>query len=97
MKLLFENWRQYLTEGEERVYTVVHDDGNALYFEDDIVRELKDYNSPFMQELNQAMYDKAGFTYARRLAQKPDGSTEPSDQPVFYITEISGMLTYLKI
>ena len=76
---------EFLEENKEgeRVYTVVRDDGNALYFEDDIMRELKDYNSPFMQELNQVIYDKAGFTYARRLAQKPDGSTDSHDQPVF--------------
>jgi hypothetical protein len=85
----------------ERAYTVVRDDGNALYFEDDIKKEFyvsknisKDSTyiqkgdiiqtpSPFIKELVQALPHNVGFTYAGRLAQKPDGSTDSHDQPVF--------------
>ena len=69
-------------EGRGRIYKVLDDDGKALYFEDEFEKEIH-HTSWFIKELNKAINFKAGFTYARRLLQRPDGGTDSSDQPVF--------------
>ena len=118
MKLLFENWRKYITEvdtdndgalspdelramadelepeeSDDKIYNVIRDDGEALYFEDAFKKEIH-HTSPFIKDIARALYEKAGFTYARRLKQRPDGGTEPSDQPVFLY---NGNRQYIKI
>jgi hypothetical protein len=69
-------------EGRGRVYKVLDDDGEGLYFEDEFIKEIH-YTSSFIKELNRAVNFRAGFTYARRLLRLPDGGTDFSDQPVF--------------
>ena len=69
-------------EGRGRIYNVLDDDGRALYFDDEFKKEIH-HTSLFIKELNKATNFKAGFTYARRLLQRPDGGTGSSDQPVF--------------
>ena len=65
-----------------RTYNIIKDDGKALFFEDEFTKEL-DFRSPFIKEIAAAGRNKWGFSYVRRLKLRPDGGTDPSDQPVF--------------
>ena len=64
-----------------RTYRILDDDGEALYFEDEFKKEMH-HTSPFIKEIARTLKN-AGFTYARKLLQRPDGGTDSSDQPVF--------------
>ena len=80
-------------EERDRTYKILKDDGQALYFEDDFEKEIH-HTSPFIKEINNVLNFEAGFTYARRLLQRPDGGTVSSDQPVFLY---KGNKQYIKI
>ena len=80
-------------EERDRTYKILKDDGQALYFEDDFEKEIH-YTSPFIKEINNMLNFKAGFSYVRRLLQRPDGGTVSSDQPVFLY---KGNKQYIKI